>query len=206
LKMLRRLIALPVLLLATACAPDWSAQESPKTNQVSYTQFRHDVEFSGNADQPTTEELQRLATFMERIALGYGDQVRIAAGGPLDRRRAAAIAASLKRRGIASELAAGDSPPGRVSVAIGRHVVTPPSCPDWSRRSESDFTNLASANFGCANAANLGLMVADPGDLVRGRSAPTADGEAAVLAIQRYRAGKTRPLAEGDTQGGGGGK
>jgi pilus assembly protein CpaD len=81
--------------------------------------------------------------------------------------------------------------------------VTPPDCPDWTRSGAADFTTQAATNFGCATTTNLGLMVADPGDLVRGRPAPSADGEAATLGVQRYRTGKTLKLLDSDTQGGG---
>jgi pilus assembly protein CpaD len=54
--------------------------------------------------------------------------------------------------------------------------------------------------FGCSNAYNLGVMVADPADLERGRQLDPADAERASLSILRYRVGEEEPLVEEDTQ------
>jgi pilus biogenesis lipoprotein CpaD len=54
--------------------------------------------------------------------------------------------------------------------------------------------------FGCSNAYNLGVMVADPADLERGRQLDPADAERASLSILRYRVGEDEPLVEEDTQ------
>ena len=59
-----------------------------------------------------------------------------------------------------------------------------------------------SSNFGCANERNLGLMVANPADLLRGREPGPADGDFAAFGIQRYRADKTEPLLSTSTSGG----
>ena len=75
-------------------------------------------------------------------------------------------------------------------------MVVPPACPDWSRASGTDFANLPHSNQGCATETNLGLMIADPKDLVRGRSLAPADGVQAAEAIVRYRTGKVTPLQD----------
>ncbi|MGL4541437.1 MAG: CpaD family pilus assembly lipoprotein [Polymorphobacter sp.] len=58
--------------------------------------------------------------------------------------------------------------------------------------------------MGCANAANLAAMLADPADLERPRAAAPAIGTAAVLPIERYRTGKPLALPMADAQSGGG--
>ncbi len=55
--------------------------------------------------------------------------------------------------------------------------------------------------MGCANAANLAAMVADPADLVTPHAAAPAQGPAALLPIERYRAGKLLPLPNVGTDG-----
>ena len=79
---------------------------------------------------------------------------------------------------------------GAVSVFVGRHIVTPPDCPNWGKPAGIDSANRTASNLGCATTRNLGLMLADPGDLVRTNPLAPADGEAAATSIQRYRAGK----------------
>jgi pilus assembly protein CpaD len=77
-----------------------------------------------------------------------------------------------------------------VVVSVGRYVVTLPVCPDWSKPEADDYTNTPPSNFGCANASNLGRMVANPADLVHGTPLGPADGDFAARGIQRYRAGE----------------
>jgi pilus assembly protein CpaD len=50
------------------------------------------------------------------------------------------------------------------------------------------------SNLGCANAVNLGLMVADPADLVTGAPTAPADATREAEAIVRYRTDKVRQL------------
>ena len=91
-----------------------------------------------------------------------------------------------------------DAPVGEaVKVIVRRYVVTLPGCPDWTGRPGISYDNAASSNFGCATAVNLGLMVADPGDIVAGRHPGLMDGEFIARSIERYRKGETTPL-EGD--------
>ena len=84
----------------------------------------------------------------------------------------------------------------RVELVLERYLVTLPPCPDWSRQSGTDFANLPHSNFGCATETNLGLMVAEPRDLVRGRGLAPADGVQQAEGIVRYRTGKVVELQE----------
>jgi type IV pilus biogenesis protein CpaD/CtpE len=53
----------------------------------------------------------------------------------------------------------------------------------------------------CSTTANLGAMVANPQDLANGQIPNPADGEAAALGTQRYRAGTPTPLIDESTGG-----
>lgn len=86
-----------------------------------------------------------------------------------------------------------------VNLTVRRYLVTLPGCPDYTSRAGRTFSNQPHSNWGCATSTNLGLMIAEPGDLVVGRGETLADGEAHVLGIQRYRAGEQRALPVGDT-------
>ena len=74
-------------------------------------------------------------------------------------------------------------------------VLTVPGCPDWTKPTRVNYSNSVHSNFGCADAINLGAMIANPADLWAGRDPGAADGVAAA-AIQRYRNGKTTPLLD----------
>jgi len=70
------------------------------------------------------------------------------------------------------------------------------------------FTRPGMWNFTGANAANLGVMVADPLDLARGRGDGKADGQLATAAVARLRHDRAKPLESSDTtqfMGSGGG-
>jgi pilus biogenesis lipoprotein CpaD len=88
----------------------------------------------------------------------------------------------------------------RVELVLERYLVTLPGCPDWSRRSGTDFANLPHSNFGCATQTNLGLMVAEPRDLLRGRTLGPADGIHQAEGVVRYREGKQPELLETEVQ------
>ena len=64
--------------------------------------------------------------------------------------------------------------------------------------------------FGCADAYNMGQMLARPRDAAVGRPSGPADATVNAAAIARYREGKVRALdtsgiAGGSSAGGGGG-
>lgn len=94
---------------------------------------------------------------------------------------------------------AGPSPLSRIAVVAppggADRVVTVPGCPDFSRRSREDFSNRDASNFGCADAVDFVAQLADPLDAVRGRGTGAREGGAAAAAVERYRIGKTMPLA-----------
>jgi|GEM_PF-1470824 len=86
-------------------------------------------------------------------------------------------------------------------------VLSVPGCPDWSKEVRHNYSNSVHSNFGCADATNLGLMIANPEDVLEGRNPGAADGTYAAGAIERYRKGETKPLqaggaVSGDASGG----
>jgi type IV pilus biogenesis protein CpaD/CtpE len=112
----------------------------------------------------------------------------------LAERRAAAISRELLRYGIVTQtVALGAVPANHALVSVGRYAVTLPNCPNWSQSLDYDFTNAYTSNYGCANASNLGLMVASPGDLVSGRSFSGPDAQPAAAAVQRYLTDRVKP-------------
>lgn len=86
-----------------------------------------------------------------------------------------------------------------VNLTVRRYMVTLPGCPDFTSRAGRTFDNRPHSNWGCATATNLGLMVAEPQDIVYGRGGTPGDGEGLVLGVQRYRAGEQRALSVTDT-------
>jgi pilus assembly protein CpaD len=82
----------------------------------------------------------------------------------------------------------------QIAVVVERYALQLPACPDWTERPNQNFDNQPGSFWSCATAINLGMMVADPGDLVRGRSIGDADGTTMARSVQRYRLGQTKDL------------
>jgi hypothetical protein len=108
--------------------------------------------------------------------LCYGDRISI--DDPLSSGATrAAVEAVAGRFG----LLVGDTAPvtpGMVNAGTARIIVTRtsaqvPGCPDWSAKSDANFKNATSTNYGCASNANLAAMVADPEHLLKGASGPS---------------------------------
>ncbi|MGE0755066.1 MAG: CpaD family pilus assembly lipoprotein [Alphaproteobacteria bacterium] len=78
------------------------------------------------------------------------------------------------------------------SIQIAYSAVVSPRCPDWRVSSITTYTNmLFTPNIGCSSVTNLGLMVADPRDLVHGEGDSAPDTHNTTRAIQQYRTGES---------------
>jgi type IV pilus biogenesis protein CpaD/CtpE len=152
-------IAVPLLLGLAGCVTEYSKSEAPTALQVDGAQSRVEIAFAGGSDRLSPSQAGRLDRLVLAGNIRPADRVAIAAAGPpgLAGRRAAAISSELLRYGI-------------VASTLTLDV----------------FTNAFSSYYGCANATNLGLMVASPADLVSGRTLAPADGQPAVAAVERY--------------------
>lgn len=204
-------VALALALLVgceTASAPDAPGLlATTKVNQVDFVERRFDVAFTDTEPGLTDAERRHLAEFLVAAGRRFGDPVEIPAATPdmpeLVRERLAAVSATLSEFGFRpvpkADLAL--STLDAIPVRTGYWRVTSPPCPDWTKAPGLDFANTGTSNFGCANVTNLGLMVADPGDLVRGRDAGYADGTAAARAVEAYRKGEVKELPEEDKSG-----
>jgi pilus assembly protein CpaD len=189
---------------------DFSDVPEAREPRADLVQYGHDVAFTAGEARLTHGQRQRLDAFLARLEAGYGDRFYVVAGqgrrgepkqaaARLAERRRQAVMAFLelrKLRVLPLHIEFGiDAPVGEaVKVIVRRYVVTLPGCPDWTGRPGISYGNAPSSNFGCATAVNLGLMVADPGDIVAGRHPGLMDGEFVARSIERYRKGETTPL------------
>lgn len=190
---MRNIAIIGILIVLAGCNPtaERSETEYAKTNKVDFLRFEHDVVYRGGALDPSSLEAVRLSIFLREIQVQPSDTILVS-GGTSGQRMA------LRRQFAYRRLVAHDTgvigAPDRVRVAVERYIVTPPTCPDWSKPVGEDPQNTPPPNFGCATTANLGMMVANPRDLIQGRSPGTSDGAAVSAAIKRYRDGKIREL------------
>jgi pilus assembly protein CpaD len=190
--MIRYSYSLAIALGLAACAPgaaEYTKVEAPDRLQVEGGATTVAVAFAPGSSRLSAVSASELDRLVASGAVRPPDRVWIAAAGSpaLAAGREAAVASELLRWGIVAEAR---SLPAvardRAVVTIGRFAVRLPPCPNWSQPRANDFTNAPPSNFGCATAVNLGLMVANPGDLVGGRHLALADGKPAAAAVDRY--------------------
>ena len=211
----QQLIAAALTLVLAGCITEYTKSEAPNTLRVDGADSRFDLAFAPGSARLAPGEAARLNQLVIKGIIRPADRVTVAASGPprLAEQRAAALSSALLAYGIVTQTLALDAiPANQAIVSVGRYTVALPPCPNWSQSLSYDFNNAFTSNYGCANATNLGLMVASPADLVSGRTLAPADGQPAVAAVTRYLNDRVKPpppttaspLA-GSTGGGGGG-
>ena len=208
-------------LLAGCAAPEPPpAPALPQPGLVA-VEHAHAVRFATDSaalSRPQAEALKRFLTEVppdRRVGvrvIGHADRrAGDAYNLDLSRRRAATVAGVVREAGVeqveVSIVPLGETlarapvsdPAGmardrEVEVVIAGTEVVLPGCPNWTRDPGYDPLNLPLSNLGCANAVNLGLMVADPTDLAQGHPLADADGTREAEAVVRYRTDKVKQL------------
>jgi pilus biogenesis lipoprotein CpaD len=190
----------------TAAAGCHTGVEGPYEPAVEVRQFTHEVPFAPGRGQLGSTETAALQSFLGEIGAQPGDLAYVlaepaAAGSPsvLAGQRSDAVMASLSAQGLQPQrLTASAAPPiagtDQTMVIVERTVVVLPACPDWTDWPGWTYHNNPHRNWSCATAVNFGMMVAEPADLLRGRTPGPANGERIGRAFERYRLGKTKDL------------
>jgi pilus assembly protein CpaD len=192
-KMDKKLMILPLVALSAACA-NHTAMDEPARGAsavnvpvIEYTNYAFDVAAPGG-NIPASEE-GRLDAWFATLDLGYGDSVYVdsaAYGARDDVARIAGRYGLLLSQG--APVTQGSVPSNSVRVVVSRARASVPNCPNWSEDSTPTWNNRQSPNYGCAVNSNLAAMVANPEDLIRGRSgASTVDNRTSTRAVQSYR-------------------
>ena len=173
----------------------------PKRLKLQAINHAHWVAFPANRSDLLVAEAERLNEFLVHRARAARYTIYVApdrtAPVRLGEGRGETVAAYLESQGFHTRLlpeTAMAEAKGRVRVLVRSYTITLPGCPDWTSDPTNTFDNTVNSNLGCANTTNLGLMIADPGDLVRGREPDAADGELLTKRIRDYRKGETKAL------------
>jgi pilus biogenesis lipoprotein CpaD len=186
-----------------SCGPPMKdfVSAAPPEARVNVVRVQHDVSFAGDELNLSANAARRLDEFLATLGLDGQDHVLVVdrdVASPWSAQRAESVKSHLNQRQVAAApaMAPAASPPkaDTVTVVIERYVVAPLDCPDWTQPRGSNPENATHRNFGCADAFNLGQMVADKRDLAIGRTLGPADGELAAKAILQYRKDQTKPL------------
>jgi pilus assembly protein CpaD len=195
----------PLLMPGCSSAP---MNDAPRKIEVKPTVATHPVYFGVGETNLSSAETDSLRSFMEGGRLTKIQSVTVvAADNPVAAARSARVDATLNEFGYTHTdgLAASGVADNAVAVVVKRIAAVPPACPQWQGLGGYDPLNSPMANLGCANAMNLYLMVADPRDLVSGRTMGPADAQPGMIAVDNYRNAKPDGLVSAGTGASGGG-
>lgn len=212
----RLLLCLCLGLALAGCTPpaaEWSDVQAPKRLRIDFVRLQHAAAFVPGSADLAEGEAENLAAFLDQAELTGDDRVYFAPArnDTLAAARVGQLTREISQRGIGAVTLPpeGDTAEDHMMIFVERYVVTPPDCPNWTKPTFGDHSNTLPSNFGCADATNLGLMVADPRDLVIGRTLGPSQGEPAVYGYSRYRNDKAKQpgtnSVSGFSSGGGGG-
>lgn len=181
----------------------WKQAKRTQDNSVERIAIEHVVAFASNSADMTKAERDRLAEFLRRANVGTDDEVTLygplrdhGRHDPVTTARIQFVRGELLVKGIHATAPLvqrnGQEQRDGISVVVTRNVVIMPDCtqPQPAPGHRPRFV------MGCANTANLGLMIADPLDLEHGRAPDPADGETAAQSIFRLRNRKTEEIQD----------
>jgi pilus assembly protein CpaD len=166
------------------------------------------VSFVPNRTELAPDEAARLDTFLAGFAAQNSGSLKLTAqhGAPTDRlaldRLAAlqgrAVAAGIPKSRIELGFGERQSSAGDVVASFEYYTAQVPDCGDWSKNTAIDWTNTPSSNFGCATQRYIGLMAADPQDLLRGQAIGSHDDAKLADTLVKYRSGAPTVAAKQD--------
>lgn len=179
----------------TVDSANWQQIPARVVNQVEPITFVHTANFAASETELNPRESDRLLAFLRNSGVHQGARIEIdgprGGGGyfdPVTAARVADIEAALTSIGLRSEIPARPTtsllrPEDSIAVSVTRAVVVLPDCnvPQPESAMRPQYT------YDCSNTAALGMMVANPLDLERGRNEGAADGERAAKVIELYR-------------------
>lgn len=146
-------------------------------------------------------ERARLDAFVADLAGSRPDALHATVSGAHSEAQLRTVTRMLVRDGIAPNKITVVPTSGRrmdeVTISVDRYVAAAPRCNPWGSiytASSKKNANPTPTDFGCTDLENLGAMVADPHDLVKGESSPYADGTTAATAVSHYRLDEIPPL------------
>jgi type IV pilus biogenesis protein CpaD/CtpE len=130
-------------------------------------------------------------------------------GGAIQHSRVAQVARSLSHAGarwistsVEPAVARG---PDQVLVVRSEYRIATRNCPTYTPSGTWNPNEANMPGAGCADAYNMGQMLARPRDAAIGRAPGPVEGTVAADAIQRYREGRVRAPSAATTTGGAGG-
>jgi type IV pilus biogenesis protein CpaD/CtpE len=162
---------------------------------------------TGQLDPGQVGELRAMVAEGQRAQRDEFLVVTDGSGGPIQTARADRVRQSLSAAGarwvgaaVEPAMAMG---PDQVVVVRSEYRIGTHGCPDSNPAGIGNTDESQMGGYGCADAYNMGQMLARPRDAAVGRPGGPADGTVSAAAIQRYHEGKVRTSVAGATSAGG---
>ncbi len=150
----------------------------------------------GRLDQSQAGELRTMVAVAQRADRNEFMVVTDGSGGAIQTARAEQVRQSLSAAGarwvgtaVEPAMAMG---PDQVVVVRSEYRIAAHGCPDYNPAGQWNPNESQKGGFGCADAYNMGQMLARPRDAAIGRPPGPADSTVSASAVQRYREGRVR--------------
>lgn len=212
----RRSLYAPMLcLLLAGCTSEWDMQgvdpkdyyaANPIINKVERRTAAAQAHFVPGESRLSAAQLEKLRDGLRAVSREAAQTVTVelSSSDMHSRSRRAHLSKLLNAMGFprADFRRNPDLYADEVRVVMSYAVAIAPDCPDWRVSPVTTYSNTRGPNFGCAHAVNLGLMVSDPRDLVRGRGDVPPDPDRNAIVIQQYRANGAAATSSGSGSSG----
>lgn len=184
-------------LSVTACnstTHKYAGVETMKRNAVEHARLTQRIDTRLENGSLSGSAKTQINAFLAISQARYGDVFSLDTGDEGDAGQAKRQAVGQYLAGHGVRLQDGEvitnSVPGEFEavLVIDRYVVTPPSC-HGSVHTRQTPVNQASPGFGCASRSNLGIMVANPRDLIIANEFAGPNAQTAAKAARDYRTG-----------------
>lgn len=197
------LFAMVTLAFLSACAESYDLQgydpqeyyaAHPIKNKVETRNSLIDLQFSGDSKILSAKDRDYLHGNLSNIRPNAVDDItlKVAAGIGHRSQRVQYVKNLLHKSGYTlpvKVITQEKIPANKIVVGITYAVVVAPDCPDWKKSPVTTYSNMTPANYACATTVNLGLMVDNPRDLVRGQDSREHKAERSAKVLSDYHSG-----------------
>ena len=166
----------------------------PKKNKVETRHLLIDLRFKGETKALSAKDAYDIKALLSNITPHAVDYItlKFAKGMVHKKQRVGNVKKLLNDLGYdqpVNIVMKENMPDNKLIVDVVHVGVVLPDCPDWRKSPVTTFSNTTHTNYGCAAAVNLGLMVENPRDLVRGRDSSNSNVERSAKTLSDYRSG-----------------
>lgn len=194
------------------CTPEtakWTPAESPKKNKVERVVLTYVVSYPAGTNAIAVVEKKKLQQFLrDNVARPSAVLITLYEYGENSEKRIKEIKRELIKHGVSHKFIIVDynrkgercqNSPTEIEIVVEKYLVIPPACSDFSQQIGDAKQGYNSSNYRCAVETNLGMMVANPLDLIQGRPQDPAVGSVMSAAVTRYLEGRITPLLSSST-------